>query len=106
MPKHFILWGCRNLSKGSKLPSVKKSISLREDLFEYAMDQADKLHSGYLSAYLAHLVSCDMRGTETNKLKDDEKPEKKATPETKNRVYETSEESKKNVDKILGTFNM
>lgn len=45
-----------------KLPVVKKSISLREDVYKVAEDMADRYFGGNFSAYLTYLVCADKDG--------------------------------------------
>lgn len=50
------------MSRQAKLPVVKKSISLRQDVFKTAEDMADKYFGGNFSAYLTYLVCADKFG--------------------------------------------
>lgn len=55
--------------------SVKKSISLKNDVYEYAQDKANKLFSSNVSAYIGYLISKDREGIkevykEPERLKD------------------------------------
>ncbi len=43
----------------SKRKTVKRSISLREDVFETANSMADKYFGGNFSAYLTYLICAD-----------------------------------------------
>lgn len=42
-----------------KLSSVKRTISLREDVFDTAYEMADKYFGGNFSAYLTYLICAD-----------------------------------------------
>lgn len=48
-----------------KLATIKKSISLREDVFEIAEEMADKYFQGNLSGFLAFAVSAYKHGLTT-----------------------------------------
>ncbi len=43
---------------------VKKSVSLREDIFQYALEQAENLHGGNYSAYITYLISNKKNNTD------------------------------------------
>ncbi|MBS4213235.1 hypothetical protein [Neobacillus rhizophilus] len=42
----------------------KKSISLREDIHQYALEQAEKFHGGNFSAYITYLISSRKNNTD------------------------------------------
>lgn len=46
----------------AKEPTVKKSISFRGDVLEYAQEQADMFHGGNLSGYITFLISSNKYG--------------------------------------------
>lgn len=41
---------------------IKKSISLKNDVYEYAQDKANKLFSSNVSAYIGYLICRDREG--------------------------------------------
>jgi len=45
-----------------KIPTIKKSISFREDVLEHAQEQADMFHGGNLSGYITFLISSNKYG--------------------------------------------
>lgn len=53
-----------------KLPSIKKSISLRHDVFDTAEEMAEKYFGGNFSAYLTYLICADKHGL--SRVKDSE----------------------------------
>lgn len=48
----------------SKRKTIKKSISLRDDVFQTAEAEADKYFGGNFSAYLTYLICADKYGVE------------------------------------------
>lgn len=56
---------------------VKKPISLREDLFDYAQDQAIKYFQGNFSMFIGYLISCHKEGIAIPKLENSEEVIKK-----------------------------
>ncbi|QEY22435.1 hypothetical protein D0S48_18215 [Psychrobacillus sp. AK 1817] len=44
--------------------TIKKSISLRQDLYKYALEESEKKHGGNFSAFLTYLISCQKNNTE------------------------------------------
>lgn len=50
------------MARKEKLPVVKKSISLRQDVNNTAEKMADKYFGGNFSAYLTYLVCADKHG--------------------------------------------
>jgi len=42
---------------------IKKSISLRGDIYDYALEKSEKLHGGNFSAYVTYLISCEKNQT-------------------------------------------
>lgn len=51
---------------------VKKSLSLRSDLYDFACGQSERLHGGNFSSYLAYLISCHKQNTIPYKNNDNE----------------------------------
>ncbi|KPB04722.1 hypothetical protein [Bacillus sp. CHD6a] len=39
--------------------TIKKNISLREDIYNYALRKSEKMHGGNFSSYLTYLISCE-----------------------------------------------
>ena len=52
-------------TKTKKLPTVKKSISLREDVYEVAEDMAEKYFQGNLSAFIGFTIMAYKNGLTT-----------------------------------------
>lgn len=48
---------------------VKRTISLKEELFKLALEKARKYHAGNFSAYITFLISKDIEKIEENKSK-------------------------------------
>lgn len=62
---------------------VKKPISLKKDLFDYAEDQAKRFFQDNFSAFIGYLISCHREGIEMkrtqsleNNIKKNEKTDK------------------------------
>lgn len=46
---------------------IKKPISLKQDLFYYAQEQANKFFQGNFSMFIGYLISCHREGIAVNK---------------------------------------
>lgn len=46
---------------------IKKSISLREDIYDYALGESEKMHGGNFSAFITYLISCHKHSENTFK---------------------------------------
>ncbi|GGJ64400.1 hypothetical protein [Virgibacillus salexigens] len=42
---------------------IKKSVSLRSDIYKYALEESEKLHGGNFSSFLTYLISCERSNT-------------------------------------------
>jgi hypothetical protein len=42
---------------------IKKSISLRQDIYQYAVEESEKKHGGNFSAFLTYFLSCQKNNT-------------------------------------------
>lgn len=80
--------------------TVKRSISLRGDVFETAMSEADRFFGGNFSAYLTYLICADKhgisRGYGDNETIDKERVMDSVTG------YEKNSENEDYINEILG----
>lgn len=99
MPKHFIMWGYKNMSRRT----VKKSISLREDVFKVAESEADKFFGGNFSAYLTYLICVEKHGISTNVEKQKDVAETISKKKVMDSItnYSKSDENEDYIDSIL-----
>lgn len=74
----------------SKKQVVKKSISLRSDVYKDAEKMAEKLFGGNFSAYLTYLICADKHGLSVNKY----------TGEQANNVKESSKKENEHLEKV------
>lgn len=97
MQKHSIMWDCRNMTR----KTVKRSISLRGDVYETAEKMADKLFGGNFSAYLTYLICADKYGiSQITSLEEDESLDRnRLINDISN--YEKSDENEDYIDSIL-----
>lgn len=88
----------------SKQKTIKKSCSFREDIYEYAKEQADKFYSGNLSGYLANLISESMHGVvRVSEIRGDRLEEKDEVTEKEDKEikFEKNEETKEMIDDVM-----
>jgi hypothetical protein len=99
------MWGFRNLGK-----SVKKSVSFREDVFEQAVNMAEKYHGGNLSAYITYLICAHQHGisqvrqvqdVNTADFEEATEPASSKQEEEYNNDYEKSKFADSYVDSII-----
>lgn len=83
-----------------KLPVVKKSISLRQDVFETAEEMADRYFGGNFSAYLTYLVCADKFGLARMQQTEEVTVAKEEIKESVTN-FEKSEEADSYIDSIL-----
>lgn len=83
-----------------KLSVVKKSISLRKDVFETAEEMADKYFGGNFSAYLTYLVCADKFGL-TRVQQSEEVVQAKEEIKASVTNFKKSEEANSYIDSIL-----
>ncbi|UOE58122.1 hypothetical protein [Cytobacillus oceanisediminis] len=83
-----------------KPPVIKKSISFRGDILEYAQEQADKYHGGNLSGYLTFLISSNKYGM-TMAAKPSEVIQAEEKIRENVNKYQKSEANESYIDSIL-----
>lgn len=85
----------------SKRKTVKKSISLRDDVFETAEKEADKFFGGNFSAYLTYLICADKYGVSRGVNIGEDEPISKEKVMESVRSYTKSEENDDYINSIL-----
>ncbi|MGP0689865.1 hypothetical protein ACW5UC_25320 [Priestia aryabhattai] len=82
--------------------SIKKSVSFREDVFDYAFEQADMYFGGNLSAYITYLICADKHGlarvAQTEEIAVAKEEIKENLVETK---FEKNEEAENFIDQFM-----
>jgi hypothetical protein len=79
---------------------IKKSISFRSDVLDYAQAQADKFHGGNLSGFLTFLVSMDKYGMNIANKSEEVKDAEEKVREKVN-TYQKSEANEDYINSIL-----
>lgn len=79
--------------------TVKRSISLRSDVFETAMSEADKFFGGNFSAYLTYLICADK--FHISRGRDNSEPISKERVMDNVISYEKSSENEDYINEIL-----
>lgn len=87
--------------KKERLPSVKKSVSFREDVYSTAEEMADKYFGGNLSAYITYLVCADKYGVTRNQQSESDVETKEEIKEGV-RNYQKSDENESYINQFLG----
>lgn len=84
---------------------VKKSISLREDVYSTAESMADKFFGGNFSAYLTYLICADKHGLSRARTSVEETAAREEIKEVvKNtNVFQKSDEAEDYINDILST---
>lgn len=82
--------------------TVKRSISLRGDVFETAMSEADKFFGGNFSAYLTYLICADKHGISRGSNEGNESVSKERVMDNVTNYSKSSE----NEDYINSILNM
>lgn len=85
----------------NKLPTIKRSVSFREDVFDTAMDMANKYFGGNFSAYLTYLVCADKHGLSRVQQTEDIVEKKEEIKENVNN-YVKNDANEDYINNILG----
>lgn len=84
----------------SKPKSIKKSVSFRKEVCEYAEERAEKFFGGNFSSYLSYLIAMDMHGMKLAS-KDAEHIEIEEKVKDNINKYEKNEENESYIDQFI-----